>query len=74
MKRDGSGGTGHGTSLYMPVPLRVVLQRDRYQMAAKRHARYSKRHAARQGKRAEAAEQKRGLLSRFARALGLSRG
>jgi hypothetical protein len=66
------GSTGHGTGRNMPVPLRVVLARDRYQKAAKRHARYSKRHAARQGKRAEAAEEKRGLLGRFAHALGLA--
>lgn len=74
MKQPGSGGTGHGTSRYMPVPLGVVLERDRYRLAAKRHARYSKRHAARHGKNVEAVEQKRGLLSRFAQALGLSRG
>jgi hypothetical protein len=42
MKRDGSGGTGHGTSRYMPVPLRTVLLRDRYQAYMKRKARHAR--------------------------------
>ena len=67
------GSTGHGTGRAMPVPLRVVLQRDRYQKAAKRARRAGYvRLAERGGKRGAAAVERVGLLRSIARALGLA--
>ncbi len=69
MKHTGEGGTGHGTSRYMPVPLRTVLLRDKYQSYMKRKARQARRferaeHAKRGGTKAGAHTDLQGFWQR----------